>query len=99
MSFIKNNFANPKTKHFKPLLLIFYGGGLFLFSLFFTVPQSPPCSICTRLGQGIFAVLMVFVDACLLALIIWWLKNFRIIHLDKKGNMGDANTRSTIGDH
>jgi hypothetical protein len=27
------------------------------------------------------------------------LKNFRIIHLDKKGNMGDANTRSTIGDH
>ena len=86
MRFVKGWLANPKTKHFKPILLILFVGSILMLSFYFAVPETPPCSICvnsSKISQGFYAVLLAFVDAGCLALAIWWLKNIRVIHFNK----------------
>lgn len=87
ISFVENYFANPKTKNLKPFSLIFVLCGFFWVSFFIAIPESQPCSICiynSRIVQGLLASALAFIDASLFALVIWWLKNIRTIHFDKK---------------
>jgi hypothetical protein len=82
--FVKKWVDNPRTKHWKPFLILGFTGIVLYISATFAIVDTPSCRRqCTNTSEiwfGLIETLTFFGIAGLLACILWWIKNFKVIH-------------------
>ncbi|NLW35787.1 MAG: hypothetical protein GXY80_09945 [Syntrophorhabdus aromaticivorans] len=84
--------AKPATRYWRSFLLFSSTGIIFLLYFYFALPEEESCTwLCvhlTKIVQGTYGVVMSSAVSGLIALVVWWIKDFRIIFMDKPGGRG-----------
>lgn len=83
--FVQGWCKDPRTRYWRSILLFLFNGSIFFLYFYFALPEEKSCtSLCvhlTKTVQGLFGVIAAISISTLIALIIWWIKNFKIIFL------------------
>ena len=90
--------AGPK-RHLYPFLLVSMGTGFFALFYFFVLPEEQNCTLlCIHESLGIqfvYGGVSVVGVASIVSSLVWWLRNFRKIHLTRF-NKGVNNERYEV---
>jgi len=87
--FLQKWREKPATRYWRSFLIFSFTGIIFFLYFYFALPEEESCTwLCvhlTKIVQGVYGVIMSLAVSGLIASTIWWIKNFKVIFLNKEG--------------